>query len=1291
MIISCSNCKGEFEVSAASIPPQGLVTTCPHCRTTFKAMPEDAGGAPADTGGEESVFVRRASGKVFGPLAMPSVVSMVQNQTLQPEDEVSADGETWVPLTHDPTLGPLVVGSPEPAAEEGFSGNVITPVPLEGGAGQADVDMEEGSSLHLDTDGETAGGVPLDDLNDGVAPAEPPPGPPPGGMGDNMSGAGGEEWAPVPSISLDDFNQPGAAPGEAGPGDFQLEEPDLPQPKDGLADLPQPKDDGLADLPMPKADPLADLPAPKMGLQGTVMGMGDPMAGGQGEAELPIPKEGIVDLPEPKGGISDVMEPKGGISDVVEPQGGIADYPEPQGGITDFPEPQGGIADFPEPQGGISDFPEPQGGIADFPEPQGGISDFPEPQGGISDFPEPEGGISDFPEPQGLEGFFEYSDEAGMEEGGGAFGDLDDMPVSADGDGEDGAFAPTEGTGDALRFDAPSAADVAEISDIEDAKKKEPKAPRKKRELTRMDMIRMAVLGVVGILLLGIGMGLFTDFGFFGLHYLTGGFEKERKAKDTMAHLQKEMGKDTYASYRKALRGLESVSKVLTENPDPMALQVQAVSAMLLRFGANKARKAKATEMLTGLRQADANSREVDKATALVMAFLAKQDKALATINKVIAKDKRDAVARVYEGWIYQQGRQYKEAGKAYDAAVKVDSKLPAALYGVARVQELQGNYKGAATATEICLKANPNHTGAILLKARLMARDKKAQQVKLLLEKVIKQKKLAAPIEKAEAYVTLGSLNLDTGSLNAARDNFKKALKLNPDASAALLGLGNLLYQAKKYGEALKQFQSARKLEPNNIDASFMIARTMLALGKPMDALKALMAIGPGAKERAELPFLLGRVEEELGEFKDAEKHFREAMKKQPKYFKPYLHLSRIYMKQNEQKKALGVLSEAQSKMPKSGLVLNAQGEVYLAGKHWKKALAKFQRALAKDSNLNLAIFNMANCLFELGSYKKARDKYMELQKRDDQFPGLAAKMADLFTRLGAHADAAKQWEIALKQETPTVDRQIKAARSFVSAGIYKRALDETEKALRKDASLAEARAIRAEALLALSTSRDDSRLGDALVEINNALGRVQRAPYYVTLGEIHLKRDKELEAIDAFSSALKLDPSLVDIQTKRAILLIKNGTVKDGLLQLKKTAGHYPKRGDIHLYMGKALYDLGEEAKALGAFRTATARDPALGEAHYRIALILYDRRAFTSAIPLLNRAVAAKKKGTGSWIEDAHLHLGFVYEKLKNRKKTIEAYKKYMEVAKPTAAMRHEVEKRLRAMGVIKDEEF
>ena len=166
MIISCSNCKAEFEVSAASIPPQGLVTTCPHRRTTFKAMPEDAGGAPADVGGEESLFVRRASGKVFGPLALQSVVSMVQNQTLQPDDEVSSDGSSWVPLHQDSQLAPFISGPGAASAADEFAGDVITPVPLNSEFGSGEVDMEEGSSLHLDTDQETMGGALFDDLND---------------------------------------------------------------------------------------------------------------------------------------------------------------------------------------------------------------------------------------------------------------------------------------------------------------------------------------------------------------------------------------------------------------------------------------------------------------------------------------------------------------------------------------------------------------------------------------------------------------------------------------------------------------------------------------------------------------------------------------------------------------------------------------------------------------------------------------------------------------------------------------------------------------------------------------------------------------------------------------------------------------------------------------------------------------------------------------------------------------------------------------------------------------------
>ncbi len=360
------------------------------------------------------------------------------------------------------------------------------------------------------------------------------------------------------------------------------------------------------------------------------------------------------------------------------------------------------------------------------------------------------------------------------------------------------------------------------------------------------------------------------------------------------------------------------------------------------------------------------------------------------------------------------------------------------------------------------------------------------------------------------------------------------------------------------------------------------------------------------------------------------------------------------------------------------------------MAGRHWKKALGKFQKALRKDPNLNVAIFNMANTLFELGSPKKARDKYKELQEKDNQFPGLAAKMANLYTMLKDHKASAAQWDIALKQEEPTLDRRIKSSRAFVEAGEFKKALKQTELALRKDASLAEAKAIRAEALLATN------ELGDALVEIKGALDRTLKASYYVTLGRVFLELKKEIEAIDAFTNALKRDPSLVGIQAERAILLVKNGTVKDGLKQLRKVIGSFPRRADIPFFMGWALYDLGQENAALSAFRTAAAKDPTMGQAHYRIALILYDRRQMGSAIPTFKRAVKnykiVKDVQSPPWFEDSYLQLGFVYQKQNNRKQAIEAYKKYLDVANPHASMRQEVKKRLRKYGVtLEEDEF
>src|SRR5512142_258043 len=107
MKITCEKCSAPYEIEDSRIPVSGFIMKCPACMHSFKVM---RGGAPAEaappapppaavTGsGPPRYHVRRRTGKTFGPFVESAVVTMLQNGKLDGDEQVSTDGNNWIPL-----------------------------------------------------------------------------------------------------------------------------------------------------------------------------------------------------------------------------------------------------------------------------------------------------------------------------------------------------------------------------------------------------------------------------------------------------------------------------------------------------------------------------------------------------------------------------------------------------------------------------------------------------------------------------------------------------------------------------------------------------------------------------------------------------------------------------------------------------------------------------------------------------------------------------------------------------------------------------------------------------------------------------------------------------------------------------------------------------------------------------------------------------------------------------------------------------------------------------------------
>ena len=95
--------------------------------------------------------------------------------------------------------------------------------------------------------------------------------------------------------------------------------------------------------------------------------------------------------------------------------------------------------------------------------------------------------------------------------------------------------------------------------------------------------------------------------------------------------------------------------------------------------------------------------------------------------------------------------------------------------------------------------------------------------------------------------------------------------------------------------------------------------------------------------------------------------------------------------------------------------------------------------------------------------------------------------------------------------------------------------------------------------------------------------------------------------EAIDAFTSALKVDPHSAVVMNNLGYALLENGEYGRAEEWLRRGVDADPVIPDLHNNLGNLLRDLGEHAEAVKAYRKAIALRPEFAQAHWNLAQVL------------------------------------------------------------------------------------
>jgi tetratricopeptide (TPR) repeat protein len=185
-------------------------------------------------------------------------------------------------------------------------------------------------------------------------------------------------------------------------------------------------------------------------------------------------------------------------------------------------------------------------------------------------------------------------------------------------------------------------------------------------------------------------------------------------------------------------------------------------------------------------------------------------------------------------------------AGFLVGALVLLAVALSLSEYYLEEAQRLSaaGDAQGAIDASRTSARLDPFDTEALETQSLLYAQEERYEDAAGALREAIGQDP-----HNYIPYLMLGNLQLNSlDDLDAAEENYREVLRLNPKESNVREALAQVLIQQGELGEARDQYEQLREEEQISFQGLYDLGRIYVRTGKPKEGLQAIKR----ARERA-------------------------------------------------------------------------------------------------------------------------------------------------------------------------------------------------------------------------------------------------------------------------------------------------------------------------------------------------------------------------------------------------------------------------------------------------------
>lgn len=309
--------------------------------------------------------------------------------------------------------------------------------------------------------------------------------------------------------------------------------------------------------------------------------------------------------------------------------------------------------------------------------------------------------------------------------------------------------------------------------------------------------------------------------------------------------------------------------------------------------------------------------------------------------------------------------------------------------------------------------------------------------------------------------------------------------------------------------------------------------------------------------------------------------------------------------------------------KMEKAAVDLSQQAEVYLAEGRLNEAVAACESALRIQPNLATACQTLGKVMEVRGEIEQAKQWYEAAIDRNPNLPEVYANLGSLYSQL-------KQWEKAIA----ACEKAISLSPNFAEA--YRQlARIWTQLQKRETATEYWYQAFKIEPNWA--TAEEHVSLGNNLVE--------------------HEKFDR---AIECYSQAIQIDPTLSIAYHNLGEMLFREKRWEDAIANYRKAIEINPNAFESYHSLGKSWAAQGELDRAIACHRKSIEINPNYARACLSLGNILVQKGEFDAAINCYRQAININ--GNSAW---AHNYLGEALAQKKLWQESIICYHQAIEL--------------------------